>query len=156
MFEIRAATVADAALISAYRRAMFIEMGRPQDVNLETMIDHFEPWVMRMINDGKYFGWITENGGRPIASAALLILDWPPHFSDPTGEHRGYLHNVFVEPTYRRRGLARALVERCMVEARLRRIRVVALHCHETLRPLYEDYGFHTSKEMQFVEPPWE
>ena len=43
---------------------------------------------------------------RSVASAGLLILDWPPHPFDPEGELRGYLLNVYVEPEYRKRGLA--------------------------------------------------
>jgi ribosomal protein S18 acetylase RimI-like enzyme len=156
MFEIRAATVADAAIIIAHRRAMFLDMGRPDDVDMETMKRNFEPWVTRMIGEGKYLAWITEDGGRPIASASLLILDWPPNTHDPAGEHRGYVLNVFVDPEYRRRGLARALIERCMDEAHRRRIRTVALHSSDMGRALYEALGFSATQEMQHVEPSGE
>jgi ribosomal protein S18 acetylase RimI-like enzyme len=57
-----------------------------------------------------------DDGDRPVASAGLLILDWPPHPFDPEGELRGYLLNVYVEPEYRKRGLAHELVERCMAK----------------------------------------
>ena len=59
-----------------------------------------------MLAEDKYVGWITSDGDRVIASAGLLVLDWAPHYLDPTGEQRGYVLNVFVEPEYRRRGLA--------------------------------------------------
>lgn len=132
---------------------MFLDMGRPDDLEMETMSRKFEPWVTRMIGNGKYLAWIAEDGEQPIASASLLILDWPPILNDPVGEHRGYLLNVFVEPEYRRRGLARKLVEQCLAEARQQRIRVVALHGSDAGRPLYEGLGFRATNEMQFVEP---
>ena len=153
MLETRMATAADAALISAHRRAMFADMGGRDESVLDGMCRSSEPWVARMIGEGKYVGWMIRDGQSSIASAGLLILDWPPHPLDPTGEHRGYLLNVFVEPDYRRRGLARQLVQHCMAEAARRKIRVVTLHASDAGRPLYEALGFHTTSEMLYAEP---
>jgi ribosomal protein S18 acetylase RimI-like enzyme len=110
-------------------------------------------WTERMIREGKYYGWITTDGDRPVASAGLLILDWPPHPFDPEGELRGYLLNVYVEPEFRKRGLAHELVERCMAGARRRGIRVVTLHSSQAARPIYERFGFHATNEMMHTEP---
>jgi ribosomal protein S18 acetylase RimI-like enzyme len=152
MLETRPATTADAALITAHRRAMFSAMGRTQDSILDAMSRNFEPWVTRMIIEGKYAGWITSDDGRPVASAGLLVLDWPPHPLDPAGEHRGYLLNVFVEAEYRGRRLAHGLVDLCMSEARRRRMKVVALHTSDAGRPIYESFGFRGTSEMFYVE----
>jgi ribosomal protein S18 acetylase RimI-like enzyme len=154
MLETRAATAADAALIAAHRRAMFAEIGGHNESALDTMCRAAEPWTARMIEAGKYIGWITTDGVLPAASAGLLILDWPPHPLDPEGENRGYLLNVFIEPDYRRRGLARELVEHCLAEARHRNIRVVTLHASDAGRPLYETLGFRTINEMLYAETP--
>ena len=110
-------------------------------------------WTERMIRGGKYYGWIATDAGRPVASAGLLILDWPPHPFDPEGELRGYLLNIYVEPEYRKRGLAHQLVERSMAEARRRGIRVVTLHSSQAGRPIYERFGFHATNEMMHTEP---
>jgi ribosomal protein S18 acetylase RimI-like enzyme len=67
-------------------------------------------------------------------------------------QQRGYVLNVFVEPEYRRRGLAQALMSECMDEARRRGIRVVALHASKKGQPVYEKLGFTTSNEMLFVD----
>lgn len=152
MLETRAANAADAALITAHRRAMFAAMGRTQDSILDAMSRNFQPWVTRMIVEGKYAGWITEDDSRAVASAGLLVLDWPPHPLDPTSDHRGYLLNVFVEPDYRKRGLAHALVDLCVSEAHRRGLRVVALHTSDAARPVYESFGFRSTSEMLYVE----
>jgi ribosomal protein S18 acetylase RimI-like enzyme len=152
MLETRLATTADAALITAHRKAMFMAMGRDRESILDAMSRNFEPWVTRMIIEGKYAGWITSDDGRPVASAGLLILDWPPHPLDPGGEHRGYLLNVFVEQAYRGRHLAHGLVDLCMAEARRRRLRVVALHTSDAGRPIYESFGFRPTSEMFYVD----
>jgi GNAT superfamily N-acetyltransferase len=152
MMETRLAIPADAPLISAHRRAMFADMGGAAPTTLDAMTRSFEPWVARKIAEGEYIGWITESDSRPVAGAGLLILDWPPHPFDPAGEHRGYLLNVFVEPQYRKRGLAHALVERCLAEARCRGLRVVALHSSDAGRRIYEALGFRPANEMFYVE----
>ena len=132
---------------------MFAATGGIDDGALEVMRRHCKPWIARLIDQQKYFGWILQDGQHAVASAGLLILDWPPHPLDPTGQQRAYILNVFVAPDYRRRGLARQLVEHCMGEARRRNIRVVALHASEAGRPLYESFGFRSTSEMLYTEP---
>ena len=144
--------MADAALIAAHRRAMFAAMGGFDEGVLDAVRQAAEPWTARMIADGKYLGWILSDDQKTIASAGLLILDWPPHPLDPTGQARAYLLNVYVEPEYRRRGLARELISYCLAEARRRNIRVVSLHASSEGRPLYESLGFRSSNEMLYAD----
>jgi GNAT superfamily N-acetyltransferase len=151
MRETRLATVEDAGLITRHRRAMFEAMGRGTAEVLEEMSRNFEPWVRPRLEDGRYLGWITVEDGRAVASAGLLMLEWPPVPLDPAGTIRGYLLNVFVEREYRRRGLARALVEMSIEEARRRGIRVVSLHASDEGRALYERMGFAMKNEMQIA-----
>ena len=154
MLQTRNATVDDADLITRHRKAMFADMRDAPESILEEMARHFEPWVRRMLTNDRYAGWIISDGDRDIASAGLLILDWAPHFLDPTGDQRGYILNVFVETEYRRRGLAQALMAECMDEARRRGIRIVALHASKKGQPVYEKLGFTTSNEMLYRDAP--
>jgi GNAT superfamily N-acetyltransferase len=151
MLDTRRAKVEDGPIITKHRKAMFADANDAPEVVLDAMSRSFEPWVTRMIEEGKYSGWITFDEELGVASAGLLVLDWAPHFLDPTGQFRGYLLNVFVEPEYRKRGLARTLVELCMAEAKRRGIRVVALHASKACRRVYEGMGFHGTSEMMFV-----
>jgi len=82
----------------------------------------------------------------------MLILDWPPHPFDPAGETRAYLLNVFVDPEYRGRGLARGLIELSLGEARRRNIRVVSPHTSNQGRALYEAFGFRPTNEMMLTD----
>ena len=127
---------------------MFAEIQTLDESVLEALERRSVAWTERMIREGKYYGWIATDAGRSVASAGLLILDWPPHQFDPEGELRGYLLNVYVEPEYRKRGLAHELVERSMAEARRRGIRVVTLHSSQAGRPIYERLGFNATNEM--------
>jgi GNAT superfamily N-acetyltransferase len=131
---------------------MFAAMGSGTPESLHEMSRNFEPWLLPRLADGRYLGWITWDGPRPIASSGLLILDWPPYALDPAGSQRGYILNVFVEPEYRRRGFARGLVQRCMDAARRANIRVTSLHASAEGRAVYESLGFRASNEMQFID----
>lgn len=131
---------------------MFAAIGRGDDAVLDTMEKSCVPWLQRMLASGRYVGWITCDGETAVASAGMLILDWPPHPMDPTGEQRAYLLNVYVVPEYRKRGLARALVMQCMEEAHRKGIRVVTLHASDAGRPLYAELGFSGTNEMLFAE----
>ena len=148
----RFATLADAALITAHRRAMFATMPNPNEAKLDAMSRAFEPWVKERIAEGKYLGWIMEEDGKLAGSAGMLIMDWPPHPLHPETRERAYLLNVFVEQEFRRRGLANTLVEQCLKEAERRGIRVVTLHSSDAGRPVYEKLGFRSTSEMMFVQ----
>ncbi len=152
MLTTRLATVSDAVLITAHRKAMFAEMGNGTESALEEMSRNFEPWVKRMMEAEKYVGWVVEDRDRPIASAGFFELEWPPHPLDPAACHRGYLLNFFVEPKYRRLGLAHSLVKESLTEARRRGLHIVALHASEAGSPVYESMGFRTTNEMFYVD----
>ncbi|WP_058189477.1 GNAT family N-acetyltransferase [Terracidiphilus gabretensis] len=149
--EIRMANAEDARLIAGHRRAMFAAMGAADEADLATVESASIPWTERMILESRYLGWITSDGKRPVASAGMFLLDWPPHPLDPEGTVRGYLLNVFVEPAHRERGLARELVQICLAEAKRRGIRVVTLHASDEGRPLYETLGFSMTNEMRLT-----
>jgi ribosomal protein S18 acetylase RimI-like enzyme len=152
MLATRLATSADAALITAHRRFMFAEMDLGAPEALDQMSRHFTPWLERMMAAGRYVGWVVEEGAVAAASAGFLELDWPPHPFDPAATGRGCLLNFWVEPAYRRRGLARGLVREGIAESRRRGLRVTVLHASAAGRPVYEREGFRTSPEMVFVE----
>jgi GNAT superfamily N-acetyltransferase len=153
MLQTRTAVLEDVGLIAAHRKAMFAAIGGTQESVLETLRQNCVPWLERMMVDGKYFGWITFDGEWPVASAGLMLMDWPPGPFDPVGEIRGYILNVFVEPEYRGRGLAMVVVEACMAESRRRGIQVITLHASDAGRPLYESLGFGPTNEMRYLEP---
>ena len=152
MFTTRKATAADASLIADHRYAMFAEMSSSDLASLEKMRANFVPWVKRALAADKYVAWIVEEEGKTVASAGFFELDWPPHRLDPAGERRAYLLNFWVEPVYRRKGLARDLVKEALAESRRRGIRVTALHASDAGRKVYEKMGFKTTNEMYFVD----
>ncbi|GGJ79728.1 GNAT family N-acetyltransferase [Deinococcus aquiradiocola] len=145
-YTVRAAVVADAALIAGQREAMFADMG----TEYSEAAANFTPWVERHLTAGTYLGWLVESEGVVVAGAGLMILDWPPHFVDPQ-PLRSYLLNVYTQPAHRGRGLARSLTQLAMAETQRRGIRIMSLHASEFGRPVYERLGFTPTNEMRVV-----
>ena len=147
MFETRLATEADAELISEQRYRMFVDSTQVDDARLKEVTEKFVPWVRERLVDGRYVGWLTAEDGRVVAGAGVLFMDFPPHWMDPEPV-RAYLLNVYVDPAFRGRGLARELLTMAMKDAERRGIKVMSLHASEFGRPLYERNGFKSTNEM--------
>jgi GNAT superfamily N-acetyltransferase len=129
---------------------MFTAMGEPSD-KLEAMGRAFAAWVVPKLADESYLGWLTFDGEHPVASAGLLLVDWPPQPFVQKSTLRGYIFGVFVEAGHRRRGLARALLNTCIEETARRGIHTVTLHASDDGRPLYKSLGFAATNEMSLT-----
>lgn len=146
-YAIRRATLADVAVIARHRRAMFEEIGSTQ--NLDVVERAFADWLPSRL-DATYFHWLATHDARPIGSAGVLLLDWPPSPRDPRGG-LGFIYNVYVERAHRRRGIARATLELLHQWAHDRGIGALALHASDDGRPLYEALGYEPTNEMRKI-----
>lgn len=148
--DLRPLGVADCALICRHRASMFRDSGRSAGIIAE-MDAPFRAWLEPRLADGRYFGWAIVADGRDIAGLGMMVIDWPPHPSHPRQAERGYVLNVYVEPDYRRRGLARRLMDEAVAEAKRRGLRFMILHATDQGRPLYESLGWADTAEMALV-----
>jgi len=147
-FTLRIAHVGDAEIIAEHRRAMFVDMGMEVPANSVSL---FIEWVRPRLIDKTYLGWfLTLADGQVIAGAGLWLIEWPPTPID-LSITRGYLLNVFVQPDYRRQGLAHQLMDVVLDYCAQQHIRVIMLHASNKGRPLYESLGFVGTNEMRLV-----
>lgn len=144
---IRAINPSDLTLICQHRERMFREAGR-DDRDIRAMAEPFERWLSVHLDNGTYFGFTMEHDGRPIGGVGMMELDWPPHPAHPTEARRGYVLNVFVEPPFRGRGVARKLMDAAEAEFAARGISYAILHATTASRPLYELHGWSSTTEM--------
>lgn len=148
-FTIRAGTAADAELIVSHRRAMFLDMGRHDPDWLDGVAAAFLPWVRPRLDTGEYRAWFAvAPDGSVAAGVGLWFVDWFPH-PDDRGSLRGHMLNVYTEPAYRRRGLARRLMQITLDCCRERGITIATLQASDEGRPLYESMGFKATNEMR-------
>ncbi len=149
---IREATVADAPVILNHRRRMFYEMGHKDEQSLQAMVNSTRPLLEHWLASGSYKSWlVTTEQGSVVGGGGMIVI---PFFSVPMtgGDARlAMILNVYVEPEYRRRGLARSLMERMLQWCREHSFKSVSLHASDDGRPLYEQLGFKPTNEMRLM-----
>jgi len=149
-FTVRRLLPEDSEQICMHREAMFLEAGG-DPATLRVMTEHFRPWLLPRLEDGRYYGFAVVDGGTVAAAIGLMSIDWPPHPAHPQGDQRGYVLNVYVEPAYRRRGLASKLMKLGEAEFTRRGLGFAVLHATEVGRPVYEGLGWEKTAEMAKV-----
>jgi len=152
---LREATPADIATLVKHRRWMFEDMARVEGAmlhvaDLDAMDVAYAAQLRRHLSEGVQRAWVIEAGGQIVASGALLFAEWLARPNDLT-ERLAYLHSVFTEPEFRRRGLARRIVATAIESCREQGLRRLMLHASHSGRPLYESLGFTATNEMRLV-----
>lgn len=149
MYTFRLATLSECPLIVRQRRLMFSEMGDPDRANMpETVLLE---WLETHIQGGSYIGFFALEGESVVGGAGLLLYDWLPAPDRTT--QRGYICNVYIEPTHRGQGLAKQLTQQCLDYCQQRGISIVTLHASEAGRPVYDRLNFLPLPEMIWRKP---
>ena len=150
-WRIRRANDADLDILCYHRCAMFRDMGYEDAATLDPIDTGFCEWVQPRLAQGEYLAWVAEVGddgdSEIIAGAGLWLMPWPPHLVGPD-KPRANIVNVYTEAAYRRRGIARQLVQTLLAWCRQEELTTVILHASEEGRGLYEELGFKTTAEM--------
>jgi GNAT superfamily N-acetyltransferase len=145
---IREAHSEDVQEILRQRRAMYQDMAYADEHALEAMVAASAPYLPGALADGSFHGWLALGGGRIAGGGAVVTCPWPSH---PYDGHcrRATILNVYVYPEFRRRGIARALMETMISWCRREKFAVVFLHASPDGRHLYESLGFEAGNEMR-------
>jgi GNAT superfamily N-acetyltransferase len=145
---IRPAIWDDLPHILHQRRAMFAEIGW-QDEKLDPMEKAAEQYLRAAMPSGQYRAWMAETGdGRVVSGGGLAIVPWPGSPDFPASR-RGWILGIYTEPEFRRRGIARKIVETIVEWCRGEEFGFVSLHASKDGRLLYETMGFNPTNEMR-------
>jgi len=146
---IRNAEPGDSAIILHHRREMFRDMGEGTVEELDRMVEVAGPWLARALADGSYRHWLALDGsGRAVGGGGVLLCPWPANPKDPCTE-RAVILNMYTEPEFRKRGIARQIMLAILAWLKEQGLRSVNLHASSEGRPLYEKLGFENTNEMR-------
>ena len=140
---VRCATEKDIPLLCALRRQQLIDEGIRPDTDIDPEL---EAWFAGRLADGTLVEWLQEENGKIIATGAVVFYSFPPTYTNPSGM-KGYITNMYTDPAWRRRGLATAMLDRAVREARQRGVRKLWLGASTLGRPVYLHYGFRQTGE---------
>ena len=145
---IREGTIADIAEIARQRRRMCEDMNYTDADVLSAMVSATADYLKKAIPEGSFRSWLACDNGRVVAGGAVVISPWPAHAYDLECR-RATILNMYTEPEYRRRGIARQIMEIMIAWCKQEGFARVSLHASEHGRHLYESLGFEDSNEMR-------
>ena len=147
---LRKATSSDLEIVLHHRREIFREMGYSTDPIVAALADsQARLFFAKAFEEGHYLGWLVEDPeGWIAAGSGVILVEYHP---SPTNPHlrRPWVVNMYTEAAYRRRGLARILMEAMIEWTRAQGYTNLFLHASEEGRPLYQGLGFAVSNEMR-------
>jgi GNAT superfamily N-acetyltransferase len=146
--QIRRATVADLPTIMHHRRRMFHDMGFTDDALLDAMEATSRPFIRAGLEDGTYRGWLADSPEGVLAGGGVVVMPYPSSPRDPDAR-RAYILNMYTEPAFRGKGLARAVITEMIRWCKAEGFAWVALHASKDGRHLYETLGFAPTNEMR-------
>ena len=145
---IREGTLADIATIARHRRRMCEDMNYRDANALSTMVDVTAEYLKKAIPEGSFRSWLACDDNEVVAGGAVVIVPWPAHAYDLECR-RATILNVYTDPEYRRRGIARQIMGTMIAWCRQEGFARITLHASEHGRHLYESLGFVQNNEMR-------
>ncbi len=147
---LRPSTLADLETHVAHRVAMFRDMEVGSEEGLKRMADAFRHQLRVWLVTGQCRGLMLEDQGRIVASLLLQLRDTVPTPVTPLSV-RGYLFNLYTDPSYRRQGLAARITDAMLELARGIGVEIMELHSSLEAEGLYQRMGFVPTSEMRLV-----
>lgn len=123
------------------------EEGAQSDADLcPALLDYYQ----RHLTDGTFVSWLALDGDTVIATSGMSFVEKPPYYGNVTGKI-GLLSSMYTKPEYRRKGIAKQLLEKVVEEARQYGCGAVWITASDMGVMLYTDFGFEKNgKFMQY------
>ncbi|MBE5904270.1 MAG: GNAT family N-acetyltransferase [Pseudobutyrivibrio sp.] len=123
------------------------EEGAKEEIDLAPAL---RDYYNRHMADGTFVSWIAFDGEKIIGTSGMSFVEKPPYFGCPSGK-MGLLSSMYTDPEYRRRGIAKELLDRVVKEARNYGCGTVQITASDMGVKLYAAYGFiHNGNFMQY------
>ncbi len=135
----RIATISDCEALTELRMRMRKELDT--DFNLELIYAETLDFFKRNIKNGTHVAFVCEYDRQLIATVGISLFEILPTTKCPNGR-TARLMNMYVEPFYRHRGIAKELLNYAMMYAKEHQIGKVMLNPSPMGKSLYENYGF--------------
>lgn len=147
---IRRATLADIPDLVRLRRLMFESMGHDDPKGLEAADEAARAYFCESIPAGEFYGWLAFTPqGEAVSTGGVVIDRHPPGPNNLSGQV-GYIMNISTAPDYRRRGLARRILETMLAWLQEQGVQRITLHASDMGKSLCQRLGFVESNAMQY------
>lgn len=125
--------------------------GLEEDVDLSRTELESRRYYETCFPEDSHAAWLVFDGEEVVGTGAVSFYQVMPTYHNPSGK-KAYIMNMYTRPDYRRRGIARRVLELLTAEAEMRQIDAVMLEATAAGRPLYEAFGFTAMRdEMELL-----
>jgi GNAT superfamily N-acetyltransferase len=130
-----------------------LNMWRDIHPEFGTKVDESEAttrrWIKKKLAAGELIGFIARSPGGDVAgSGCIWVREEQPRPTNPRQEVP-YLMSMYTETAFRRKGVARLIVNRALRWCKEQKYDRLNLHASTKGRPLYESLGFEPTTEMR-------
>ena len=135
---------------------VFIEMRINQlreegaEPNLDLKPQLYEYYI-KHLEDGTFVSWLAIDDRKIVGTSGMSFVEKPPYYSNPYGKI-GLLSSMYTLNEYRRKGIAKELLDRVVNEAKDYGCGAVQITASDVGVLLYKDYGFEKNENfMQYT-----
>lgn len=122
-----------------------------ENVDLSHIYSSSLEYYQKYLETEEHIAYLVMDDEKCIGTGGISFYRVMPTCDNPTG-WKAYIMNMFTDPLYRRRGIAKNLLDLLIAEANKRNISFITLEATEMGRFLYEKYGFkNMESEMELA-----
>lgn len=123
-----------------------------EDTDMSKVEKQSYNYYQRALCDGSHIAYLVFDENRFVGAGGVSFFQVMPTYHNPSG-NKAYIMNMYMNPEYRRQGIAYKTLDMLIREAKNKGITAISLEATEMGRPLYEKYGFvKMNDEMELPE----
>lgn len=145
----RFADITDINLLVS-KRLEFIEVGE-EDTNYKEIEDNCFCYFEKALHETTCDIVIAEENGVCIGTGIIFYYISVPSAFNVSGKN-AYITSMYVNPDFRRRGIARMMLYKLIKKALERGYKIIMLNASEMGKTLYEKMGFVESQNGMILE----
>lgn len=135
---------------------IFIEMriNQLQEEGADSKLD-LKPqlycYYKKHLEEGTFISWLAIDNEKIVGTSGISFVEKPPYYSNPYGKI-GILSSMYTLKEYRKKGIARELLDRVVNEAKDYGCGTVQITASDMGVLLYTNYGFDKNDNfMQYI-----
>jgi len=141
-FNIHCATLKDTELLAEHRLNMWRDIHPDPEASVPGTEERTREWIREKLSSGKLIGLIAKTEERQVAGSGCIWIREQPPLPFSRFVEVPYLMSLYTEREFRRKGVARLIVETAIAWCRAHGYDRVNLDASEEGKSLYETLGF--------------
>ena len=141
-FNIQRATLNDTELLVKHRLSMWCDILPDLGMPVAGTEERTREWIMEKLSSGKLIGFIAKTEERRVAGSGCIWIREQAPLPMSSFLEVPYLMSLYTEKEFRRRGVARLILETAIAWCRTQGYDRVNLDASEEGKSLYETLSF--------------